>query len=109
MEDENSTGRKVRCDACGCAFEPKAQSQMEDGIEYTFFRCDFCGKAYMVSVTDEKLRESIAEYVRLAEQNKAVRLSEPEQFRMQKLKTETAERAKALRRMYLKEEGRDGE
>ena len=109
MDSENNIGREVRCKACGCAFEPKVLSQMEDGIEYLFFRCDYCGKAYMVAVTDEELRKNIAEYVRLAEQNKIERLSEPEQFRMQRLKTENAERAKALRRMYLKEDDHDGE
>ena len=108
MESETK-GREVRCVYCGCAFMPKALTQQERDIEYTFFRCDFCGKAYGATVTDSVLREGIAEYVRMAEENKIERLSEPEQFRMQRLKTENVERARTLRKVYLKEEKPSGE
>ena len=30
--------RCVRCDSCGCAFEPKAMTERVGDIEYTFFR-----------------------------------------------------------------------
>ena len=101
---EQNTDRNVRCDACGCAFAPKALSERDGDIEYTFFRCDYCGKAYMVSVTDSKLRESIARYVRLAKTNEKERLSERRQRRMQKLKAANVRMARELRRTYLKED-----
>ncbi len=101
---EQNKERIIRCDACGCGFEPEALTERDGDIEYTFFRCGYCGKAYMVSVTDSRLRESIAQYVRLAEANKKDRLSERRQRRMQKLKEENVRMARELRRTYLKEE-----
>ena len=104
--DENKT---VRCDACGCAFEPKALTEKDSDIEFTFFRCDFCGKAYMVTVTDSELRTNIAEYVRLVEANKRHRLSERRQRRMQRLKEQNVLIARELRSRFLREDGHDGE
>lgn len=101
--------RDVKCDACGCAFEPKALTERDGDIDYTFFRCDYCGKAYMVAVMDAKLRTNIAEYVRLAEANKKHRLSERKQRRMQKLKEQNVKMARELRSRYLREEGHGGE
>lgn len=46
------TKQNIRCDACGCAFVPEPQTQREGEIEYSYFNCDYCCKAYMVSVTD---------------------------------------------------------
>lgn len=109
MDGENRIGREIKCGYCGCAFIPEPLTERDGEIKYTFFRCDFCGKAYMVSMTDEELRESIAEYVRLAEQNRADRLSEPEQFRMQRIKAENVARAEALRKLCLQEDGHDGD
>lgn len=47
----------VRCDACECAFTPEILIQREGEIEYLFFRCDYCGKAYMISAREEKKHE----------------------------------------------------
>ena len=55
-------GDAVRCDACGCAFVPEPKTQREGEIEYSFFNCDYCGKAYIMSVTDAALRRSIRKY-----------------------------------------------
>ena len=96
MDQEIKSTGKIRCAGCGCAFEPEPVTQTEGDIEYTFFRCGFCGKAYMVSVTDQMLRDGIAEYMKLAQANRAERLPEPEQFRMQKLKAENLKRAREL-------------
>ena len=93
----------VRCNHCGCAFLPHLLTEKDGDIEFTFFRCDYCGKAYIVCVTDGRLREMIAEYTRLSEMNSQSRLPEPEQFRMQKLKEENAARAEELRRQYIRE------
>ena len=102
-EETGLTGREIRCEACGCAFVPEMLTEKDDGIEYHFFRCGYCGKAYMVCVTDEELREGIREYLRLAGLNKLARLDEPAQFKMQAQKACNAEREVALRKTYLKE------
>ena len=108
MEQTEQTAA-VKCDACGCAFVPELLTQREGEIEYTFFRCDYCGKAFMVSVTDEALRESIEQYRALARWNMMKRLPERTQRRMQKLKEENVRRARELRWQYLREDGHDGE
>ncbi len=108
METNEGIGRAVRCDACGCAFRPEVKTQEEDGIEYSYFNCDYCGKAFMVSVTDAELRKNIAEYLKLASLNKAKRLDERKQRRMQRLKAANVARGRELRKQYLKETG-DGE
>ena len=94
---------KVRCDSCGCAFKPEPIALWRGDIEYTFFRCGYCGKAHMIAVTDEGLRQNIAEYVRLAEENKKKRLSETEQLRMQSLKQGNINREIVLRKRHLRE------
>ena len=110
MADGNeTTGKEIRCDACGCAFIPEVMTETDGDIEFTFYRCDYCGKAYMVSVTDSQLRANIAEYVRLAEQNKLKRLPEPDQLWMQTLKATNVQMARELRTRYLKEDGHGGE
>ena len=63
----------IRCDACGCAFEPEILTRRDGEFEYTFFRCDYCGKAYMIAVTDEKLRQDIAWYSELCEKHEDAR------------------------------------
>lgn len=65
--------QNVRCDFCGCAFVPEPKMQHDGEIEYTFFNCDYCGKAYIVSVTDAALRKNIRRYTALAERQKNTR------------------------------------
>ncbi len=99
----------VRCDACGCAFVPKAEAKEHEGIEWTFFRCPYCGKRYLVAVTDEALRQSIRQYTQLAGMNKVKRLPERTQRRLQKLKTKNVQRSRELREQYpLEEDAHDG-
>lgn len=106
---QNEQTAAVKCGTCGCAFVPELLTQREGEIEYTFFRCDYCGKAYMVTVTDAALRESIGHYRALARRNQIRRLSERMQRRMQRLKEENIRRARELRWQYLREDGYDGE
>jgi uncharacterized Zn finger protein len=106
---ENETGKEVRCEKCGCAFEPEVLTERDGDIEYTFFRCAYCGKAYMVSVTNGSLRDSIRKYIEMAERNREKRLSEPEQFEMQALKAANVQKAAELRKAYLKEDADGGE
>lgn len=101
MNEELKAG--VRCDACGCAFVPELLSQREGEIEYTFFRCDFCGKAYMVSVTDEALRESIRRYSQLAMEG-AEHMTEEQIQEARDLLASNIRRAQELRTQYLGEE-----
>lgn len=98
-------GNAVCCDKCRCAFVPELKTQRDGDIEFSYFNCDYCGKAYMVSVTDTALRRDIARYAELAEQHKRKRLSEQKLREAAKLKETNLRRAAELRRMYLNENG----
>ena len=94
----------VRCNFCGCAFVPEPKTQHEGEIEYTFFNCDYCGKAYIVSVTDAALRKNIRRYAALAERQKNNPLNEQALREIVDLKEMNLKRAAELRRMYIREE-----
>ena len=96
--------KAVRCDVCGCAFMPEMQTRLEGEIEYSYFNCDYCGKAYMVSVTDAALRRSIRKYRTLAEKLKGKPLSEETLREVTALKDANTKRAAELRQMYIREE-----
>lgn len=96
------TKKNCRCDFCGCAFVPEPKTQREGEIEYTFFNCDYCGKAYIVSVTDAELRRGIRKYRTLAEKLKGKPLSEQTLREVTELKDANAGRAAELRRLYLR-------
>lgn len=95
--------KNCRCDACGCAFVPEPKTQREGEIEYSFFNCDYCGKAYIVSVTDADLRRSIRKYAALAEKQKSKPLSEQALREVAALKEANMKRAAELRQMYIRE------
>ena len=103
MEEFNDN---VRCDACGCAFPLDFEPRVNGEIETTFFRCPYCGKGYVVSVTDEALRKNIREYVRLYTRNQKKRLSERTQKRLQKLKASNVKRCEELKKQYPLDEER---
>ena len=90
----------VRCDACGCAFPLDFETRVNGEIETTFFRCPFCGKGYVVSVTDEALRKNIREYVQLYKRNQKKRLSEQTLKRVQKLRASNVIRCEELKTQY---------
>ena len=96
----------VRCDACGCAFPLDFETRVNGEIETTFFRCPFCGKGYVVCVTDEALRKNIREYQLLFNRNQRKRLSERTQKRLQKLKASNVRRCEELKKQYPLDEER---
>ena len=53
----------IKCDKCGRDFYPVMEEKREGEMKYVFFRCEHCGKAYMVSVTDAKQRQMIDQFV----------------------------------------------
>ena len=95
------TKQNIRCDACGCAFVPEPKTLREGEIEYSYFNCDYCGKAYMVSVTDAALRRSIRKYRTLAEKLKGKPVTEQMLRQVTALKDANASRAAELRKVYL--------
>ncbi len=97
------TKQNVRCDACGCAFVPESKTQREGEIEYSFFRCGYCGKAYLISVTDADLRKDMRRYRTLAEKHKIKPLSEQTLREMAALKEQNLKRAAKLRQLYYLE------
>ena len=96
--------KAVRCDHCGCGFVPEILTRSEGEIEYSYFNCDYCGKAYIVSVTDAALRRSIRKYRTLAEKLKGKPLSEEKLREVTVLKDANTKRAAELRQMYIREE-----
>ena len=98
------TKQNCRCDKCGCAFIPQMQMQREGEIEYSFFNCNYCGKAYIVSVTDAALRRNIQKYAAFTGRRKTEMMSEMELLAAERLKQANIERAAELRQMYIREE-----
>ena len=82
---------------------PEAKVLREGEIEYTYFNCDYCGKAYIVSVTDFVLRRSIQKYRMLAKKLKGRRVNEQTLREVAELKDANTKRAVELRRMYIRE------
>lgn len=57
---------EIICDVCDARIEePTAITRREGDLEITFFLCPFCGKEYLVSVTDGELRGDVEEYARM--------------------------------------------
>ena len=100
---ESPAAEEVICDVCGCLFVPMVIAAKDGEVEHTFFRCRSCGKTYTVCVTDEKLKEGIRKYRKLAALNKARRLDLAGQIRMQKQKAWNVEREKEIRAAFFKE------
>ncbi|MCM1530321.1 MAG: hypothetical protein NC093_10050 [Alistipes sp.] len=98
-----TTKQNIRCNFCRCAFVPEPKTQRDGEIEYTFFNCDYCGKAYIVSVTDAALRKNIQKYAALAEQQKKKPMSEQALREIANLKEKNLKRAAELRQMYIRE------
>ena len=96
--------QNCRCDSCGCAFIPKPKTKREGEIEYSYFNCNYCGKAYMVSVTDAALRRSIRKYRTLSEKLKGKPVTEQTLREVTALKDANTKRAAELRQMYIREE-----
>ena len=93
---------KVRCDGegCGCAFFPELQKKREGEIESIFLACPYCGKQYLVAVSDEKLRMDVAEYTHLAEEGRKRRLTERMKKRLHELKERNVARSNELKELY---------
>ena len=95
--------KSVRCDKCGCGFVPEILTRSEGEIEYSYFNCDYCGKAYIVTVTDAALRRNIRKYREIADRQQKSTLSEMELLFAARLKEQNLKRAAELRQMYIRE------
>ena len=93
----------VHCDHCGCGFVPEILTRSEGEIEYIYFNCDYCGKAYIVTVTDAALRRNIRKYREIADRQQKSTLSEMELLFAVRLKKQNLKRAAELRQMYIRE------
>ena len=94
----------VRCDNCGCAFVPEVERQQDGEIEYTYFCCAYCGKAYMVSVSDAALRKDIERYAEIAKKGRQKRLPEKQIRKMRKLLQANIRRSRELLEQYIRED-----
>lgn len=57
--------RTVTCDACGKNTTVNPGYKQEGELEYRYFVCRKCKAVYVISVTDEALREDIRRYQEL--------------------------------------------
>lgn len=92
--------RNVRCDGCGCAFEPETEVLREEALEYTYFACPYCGRRHVASVTDPELRRRIRAQSLLAERHRKKRLPERTLRRMQRERVKNRARAVELRETH---------
>ena len=82
----------IKCDQCSAVSESiMPETQMEGDIEFTFFRCPACGKAYPIAATDSALRADIVEYNRMRNL-----------IRVKPVKESFIRRAEALKQKNLK-------
>lgn len=95
---------EVVCDVCGNVFLPEIIRRQEDEIEFTYFRCDNCGKTYTVSVTDEALRADVEHYVDLAEQARKGALTDEEYQLARSLMKSNVMRSRELKKLYAEGE-----
>ena len=101
--------RNVRCDSCGCAFEPKPEVLRNDGLEYTYFACPYCGRRHVASVTDPELRRRIRAQSLLAERHRKKRLPERTLRRMQRERVKNRKRSMELREAHPLNDGQSKE
>ena len=92
--------RNVRCDSCGCGFEPVVEEKWEGEIQSVFFRCPFCRKPYLISVTDEALRNSVQMYKSIFVRSRKKRMPEHILEEMEKRKQENLRRCEELKVLY---------
>ena len=92
--------KNVRCDNCGCDFEPAVEEKWEGEIQSVFFRCPSCGKPYLISVTDEALRNSVQIYKGLFVRCRKKKLPEHILQEMEKRKLENLRRCEELKAKY---------
>ena len=98
---------EIVCDVCDARIEqPTPIIRREGDLEITVFNCPFCGKEYLVSVTDGELRKDVEEYsrMRLVIASRRRKLTEKYIRRAEALHRQNVIRSRVLIRDYT--EGR---
>ena len=54
---------EVSCDVCAGVFTPDIVKERKADLEYQYFCCPYCNNPYLISVTDEELRDGIRKYL----------------------------------------------
>lgn len=57
----------VKCDNCSQNIAVNPRYKKEGELEYRYFTCRRCKSVYVISVTDESLRENIKRYEKIIE------------------------------------------
>ena len=107
----------MQCDACGAMMDPKGltvrEKKQEDELEVSYIRCGRCGKEYVISVTDGKLRRMQKKIRRDARAIRAVKMTQEEKNRrIRKLgsrKKNAEEYGAKLKAQYLEAMADDAE
>ena len=105
MTGGKSAVRLVRCDECARAFAPSVRVVWDGDREIANFRCPFCGRGYLVSVSDTDLRANVARYKILAGEvrRKGGEYSAETHRKLRDLHAENVRRSRELKENYRKE------
>ncbi|MDE6616404.1 MAG: hypothetical protein K2K35_07535 [Lachnospiraceae bacterium] len=90
----------VVCNKCNKMVNIKPRNKTVGNIEYSYFKCKRCGETYVISVTDENLRQSIERYKHLAEKKQKGHITEKEQQELTGLLQANLERSRGLKEKY---------
>ena len=91
---------QIFCDNCKAELHPKLEMVAEGDLVYTFFRCPSCGTAYLFSVTDTALRESIAVYENMKAESLKKRQTEEFRQKAKELKEQNKKRSRELMELH---------
>lgn len=98
----------IKCDKCGALLDPKGiqvRKRTGEEIEAQYFRCRRCGKEYIITVTDGKLRRMLQKIRRDARAIRMVKMTPQErEKRIRKLesrKKNAREYEKTIKEKYM--------
>lgn len=91
----------VTCDKCHRAINNiKPKHKKEGDIEYKYMTCRRCGAVYVISATDEALRQSIKHFTDLTAGKAGVEMTESEQKEAELLLQANVARSRELKEQY---------
>ena len=100
----------IQCDACKAMLDPKGiqvRKRTGEELEVQYFRCRRCGKEYIITVTDGKLRRMLQKIRRDARAIRMVKMTPQERKkRIRKLesrKKNAQEYEKTIKAKYMEE------
>lgn len=91
----------IICDKCHKAINKVKPGYKKVGeIEYRYWRCKHCGAVYVISATDEALRQSIQKYQNFVDSFKDREMPQEEMQRAQLILQTNVERSREIKAQY---------